>query len=931
MALVMLPCDLPWWPAVVKQLDKAALARNSQDLIGAMQRIHDMCNISLDPDEDEQDPDLFVGLAKFIDEDLGPGEREQMFVKTIPKIVERAKALRNTKPPQGLYFSLQQQGDHVEYSYGFASSLVANAFFSTYPKRTVKTHPTLGDFNFTNFFKYLHLNSQKIKLQSILQYFEFLETDGALEGRMLVSRQVMTSKQWLTIEDWLESNVLLCPLTIRHVGRLERVDTDTKVLHVCFASSRFGEGVLEDAISQETVHIATHPEMLAVILSVEALEDNEVLIVEGARHVSRINNPKQKATFESIPNPNPVTVCCMDAENYSDMPRNQFEEDNILREMNKSLLGFRQRHLPASPTETVSLDDAACPDGCPVTRRLSPIGESFSSASPEVETSEDKVVIHNNNNNNNIRANGNLSEDISIENPLTDVRLRPNGRSTTQRSLSPDKLITGYNKSLCSNASTRSRFIVLGSSGEVLPVTRKSLGQMSVYESCNSQSTESFHSARDSIEDEHPAGKYDEEEFKLTRKYSNQLDTPERRGTFAQRLKEALNRESTATGSSEESSGESSYAVGISISGSHVGDQDIKVRRGGSRGFVLRDETVDEDFLKASLEAEQKWLGKFKHTQQPVLQRKDTNNSSKYSFSTEYSSDFCSELEEVYEQLSKWLDDPIASDENHELEARDRAVIQFAGSLLRRALSESFAGVPVQEGEPQLLIGTNDVQQKHKLALAVRSLSLELARQRNKRQQSIQISDTEDQQEVEEEDFMDAFEVQESPKKVESKRNKWTINLTSLKELETLLEEESPTFSWPLQFPEINIKNIYSDVEGINNSIPGDSNPQDGGLLPVATGNWGCGSRLKGDPQLKLVIQWLAASLAGVPRLIYYTCGNLNLSKLDTVSRVLTDRRWTVGDLSTAMLRFADQALGDRVKGRNSLFDELIGVDKPSP
>lgn len=82
-----------------------------------------------------------------------------------------------------------------------------------------------------------------------------------------------------------------------------------------------------------------------------------------------------------------------------------------------------------------------------------------------------------------------------------------------------------------------------------------------------------------------------------------------------------------------------------------------------------------------------------------------------------------------------------------------------------------------------------------------------------------QISDTEDQREVEEEDFVDAFEVQESPKKVESKRNKWTINLTSLKELETLLEEESPTFSRPLQFPEINIKNIYSDVEGMNNSV----------------------------------------------------------------------------------------------------------------
>lgn len=43
MALVMLPCDLPWWPAVVKQLDKAAAAGKSEELIDAMQRLHDMC------------------------------------------------------------------------------------------------------------------------------------------------------------------------------------------------------------------------------------------------------------------------------------------------------------------------------------------------------------------------------------------------------------------------------------------------------------------------------------------------------------------------------------------------------------------------------------------------------------------------------------------------------------------------------------------------------------------------------------------------------------------------------------------------------------------------------------------------------------------------------------------------------------------------
>lgn len=57
-----------------------------------------------------QDADLFSMLGTFLDNDLDFAEREQVFTKTIPRIVERAKALKSTKPPQGLHFSLQQQG-----------------------------------------------------------------------------------------------------------------------------------------------------------------------------------------------------------------------------------------------------------------------------------------------------------------------------------------------------------------------------------------------------------------------------------------------------------------------------------------------------------------------------------------------------------------------------------------------------------------------------------------------------------------------------------------------------------------------------------------------------------------------------------------------------------------------------------------------------
>lgn len=53
-----------------------------------------------------------------------------------------------------------------------------------------------------------------------------------------------------------------------------------------------------------------------------------------------------------------------------------------------------------------------------------------------------------------------------------------------------------------------------------------------------------------------------------------------------------------------------------------------------------------------------------------------------------------------------------------------------------------------------------------------------------------------------------------------------------------------------------------------------------GGVLPVATGNWGCGDNLKGDVQLKLAIQWMAASVAGLPLLVYYTSGHERLTKV---------------------------------------------------
>lgn len=54
-------------------------------------------------------------------------------------------------------------------------------------------------------------------------------------------------------------------------------------------------------------------------------------------------DPKNKSVLETLESPRKVSLVLIDAENYSEYPISQFEEDNVLRELNKCLLAFRQK------------------------------------------------------------------------------------------------------------------------------------------------------------------------------------------------------------------------------------------------------------------------------------------------------------------------------------------------------------------------------------------------------------------------------------------------------------------------------------------------------------------------------------------------------------------------------------------------------------
>ena len=71
-------------------------------------------------------------------------------------------------------------------------------------------------------------------------------------------------------------------------------------------------------------------------------------------------------------------MCLIDAEDYSDLPVRQYEEDNVLRELNKAYLAFRQ-HYP----ETARTQQQQQAPVVQSKQRLPPVGASRDSMSSE--------------------------------------------------------------------------------------------------------------------------------------------------------------------------------------------------------------------------------------------------------------------------------------------------------------------------------------------------------------------------------------------------------------------------------------------------------------------------------------------------------------------------------------------------------------------
>ncbi|XP_055390010.1 poly(ADP-ribose) glycohydrolase-like [Condylostylus longicornis] len=281
------------------------------------------------------------GLEDFFDVLL----RIKKLALELPNLIKTGVPfLRKGSPEQTLDFSISLSQQQI-------SSLLANAFLCTFPKRNFSDR--YPDINFNRLFE-LDTPKAKEKLLCILNYFRRVCSRTPDNVVTFTRRSISKSDfpRWDCREDAFSS----INIAVNHKGSIE--DNGKKFLRVDFANKYVGGGVLSRGCLQEEIQFLIHPELIISRLFTECLQDNEALIVYGAERFNcyegygdsfkfinkhfqddlEIDSSKRRKSF----------IVAIDAIELSDFAQ-QYEKQSIIRELNKAYVGFYNKSSRVLP------------------------------------------------------------------------------------------------------------------------------------------------------------------------------------------------------------------------------------------------------------------------------------------------------------------------------------------------------------------------------------------------------------------------------------------------------------------------------------------------------------------------------------------------------------------------------------------------------
>jgi len=204
--------------------------------------------------------------------------------------------------------------------------------------------PTVTDISFKNFISLASFcptwdPSKLRQMEMILHYFERLrgENDEFLEENITFFRRVLTEKV-----DWASSQVPVTKLTAFANGKIE--DDREVAMYVNFANEAIGGGVLRGGSAQEEIMFSIYPECLLSLLFCAKMNDNETIIITGARRYTTYRGFIKNPTFHDFREKEGSilpSIVCMDASSGTGR-LSQWDKSTILRDLNKAYCAFRQ-------------------------------------------------------------------------------------------------------------------------------------------------------------------------------------------------------------------------------------------------------------------------------------------------------------------------------------------------------------------------------------------------------------------------------------------------------------------------------------------------------------------------------------------------------------------------------------------------------------
>ncbi|XP_076980743.1 poly(ADP-ribose) glycohydrolase isoform X2 [Tamandua tetradactyla] len=292
---------------------------------------------------------------------LEEAEAQHLYQSILPDMVKIALCLPNicTQP---IPLLKQKMNHSITMSQEQIASLLANAFFCTFPRRNAKMkseYSSYPDINFNRLFEGRSSRKPE-KLKTLFCYFRRV-TEKKPTGLVTFTRQSLED-----FPEWERCEKLLTRLHVTYEGTIE--GNGRGMLQVDFANRFVGGGVTSAGLVQEEIRFLINPELIVSRLFTEVLDHNECLIITGSEQYSEYTGYAETYRWARSHEDESdrddwqrrctevVAIDALHFRRYLD----QFLPEKIRRELNKAYCGFLRPGVSSENLSAVATGNWGC-------------------------------------------------------------------------------------------------------------------------------------------------------------------------------------------------------------------------------------------------------------------------------------------------------------------------------------------------------------------------------------------------------------------------------------------------------------------------------------------------------------------------------------------------------------------------------------------